>query len=274
MGVSDDRGTGAMTKETNMDDGSGSMEFKVPLLLNTLKQSRLKDISEWCGADASPGKDEAPEWRIWISQETTPDQKRIEEYLSHVITKSTSILHIGVGNSSLAVKYASQIRRIRGTSIHTEEKIFAQKLNIPNYEVSVVNKYSKGMFSITGPFDFIVDNNPSTFSCCLFHFCRMMVYYAENLREGGAILTAQPGLGWVITGVDPNWSLNWDDWMRVGEALKLRVREVDDLVYSMERSGDQVCEPNLADRCRHLFHKLQRVLGHARPAQARRGQVY
>lgn len=204
-------------------------------LFEKLKKSRLAGAPHWCGADRNPGVDEVLKWRVWTRRKTTPDQRRIEAHLSGVVAPTSSILHIGVGNSSLARQFAKKVSRIQGTTVHIEERILAEELRLPHYEVVVANKYCSEMDNIVGPFDFIVDNNPSSFACCLRHFCLMMTHYAQNLGRRGSILTAQPGLGWATTNNNPIWSLDWDDWQFLGEALGLHSREFPNSVYALQR---------------------------------------
>lgn len=204
-------------------------------LFARLNATRLSAAPQYCGSDLNPGVDEVPEWQIWINRPTTFDQQMIENHLDQVVNRTSSILHIGVGNSSLAKRFSSRVDHICGTTLHVEEKLFADDLNIPNYEVTVTNKFSSEMTTIVAPFDFLVDNNPSSFTCCLMHFCRMLSHYAASLGDGGAILTAQPGLGWVRTNNHPAWSLDWNDWQSLGEALGLRPEEFPNQVFALRR---------------------------------------
>jgi hypothetical protein len=103
--------------------------------------------------------------------------------------------------------------------------------------VKVINKFSREMTEVPDSFNFIIDNNPSSFACCLFHFCRMMVSYHGMLGVGGALLTDALGLSWVTTGGDPAWSFNWVDWVRFGDALTMSARQVTPTVYSLVRRG-------------------------------------
>ncbi len=191
----------------------------------------------FCGSDEQPGRDEVPEWQIWTDHETTTDQVRIEECLDEAANSASAIFHVGVGNSSLARRFSHRASAICGITLHQEEKALADSLGLPNYTVSVINKYSQGMANIGSEFDFIIDNNPSSFACCLFHFCRMMVSYNEMLRVGGALLTDELGLGWVVTDGDPAWSLSWENWVRLGEALKMSARQMTPSVYSLIRTA-------------------------------------
>jgi MoaA/NifB/PqqE/SkfB family radical SAM enzyme len=196
---------------------------------------RFASITQICETGHASGIDEAPEWQIWTERPTTGDQLRIEEQLESLIETSSSILHIGAGNSSLGRRFAPRVARVLATTLHDEERTFAEGLGIKNYAVVTANKFSEDMDRIDGEFDFIVDNNPSSFACCLFHFSRMMISYAELLKkDGGQLLTAQPGLSWVCPGNDRNWSFQWQDWARLGEILGMPARQVTDVVYSMQ----------------------------------------
>ena len=198
---------------------------------------RFECLCQHCGRERDAGIDEVPEWRIWNDRPTTPDQLLIEGALENLVTASTRILHIGVGNSGLGRRFAPRVSTVVGTTLHDEERVFSEGLGIQNYAVVRANKYSSAqMDQIGGRFDFIVDNNPASFACCLFHFACMMIRYAELLRnDGGLLLTAQGGLRWVVPGNDPNWSLGWDDWALLGGILGMPVARVMDSVCSMQR---------------------------------------
>jgi len=81
------------------------------------------------------------------------------------------MLHVGVGNSKLAQRFASRARRLDGLTVHQNEKTHADALGIPNYTVYVLNKYSPEFVSVlTKPYDVIIDNNLASFACCQYHF--------------------------------------------------------------------------------------------------------
>jgi len=191
-----------------------------------------------CGKEHDPGIDSTPEWQVWTNRPTTPDQLAIEEQLEHLITASSCVLHVGVGNSSLGRRFAPRVAAVVGTTLHDEERILSENEGIENYAVVRANKYSEDMDRIAGQFNFVLDNNPATFACCVFHFCRMMIAYLDLLRSEGVFLTAQPGWGWVVRGNDPNWSFGWNEWALLGEILRMPVSRVTNSVYSMQRSPD------------------------------------
>jgi hypothetical protein len=187
-----------------------------------------------CGNDAAAGVDEVPEWQVWTGRPTTPDQSRIEAALEELAEPGSRVLHIGVGNSSLGRRFAPRVARILGTTIHEPERAAAAALGLPNYTAVRANKYAADMDRLEGPFDFIVDNNPASFACCLHHFARMWVAYVELLAvPGGRLLTAQPGMRWVVTGNDPQWALGPADWEYLAGVLEMPMEHVGEEVYAL-----------------------------------------
>src|SRR5690242_11515644 len=106
------------------------------LLMSRLgTQPSFARIIQICGRKNNPGIDESPEWQIWTDRATTSDQLRIEEQLENLIHASSSILHIGAGNSSLGRRFAPHTAMVLGTTLHDEERTFAHLLAIKNYVV-------------------------------------------------------------------------------------------------------------------------------------------
>ena len=204
-------------------------------LLERLYRPPFTNLPKSCSSDHHPGYDETPEAQDWSIRPTTEDQSRIEEQLAGLATVSSRILHIGAGNSSLARRFAPQVASVFGTTIHAEEIRFAERLGLKNYAVFLKNKFSRDMDTIPRGFDFIVDNNPSSFACCLFHFCRMMVSYAELLEPGGMILTAEPGLSFVVKSNPEQWSLTWTEWAYLADLLRMPASQLTEFVYAMQR---------------------------------------
>ena len=127
---------------------------------------------------------------------TTEDQQRIEDALQHTLSSDQRLLHVGVGNSSLAARFASRIHQIVGTTLSEAERRHALSLQIENYRVEMLNKYAPEMASLAGPFDVLVDNNPASFCCCVRHFETMLTSYAQLIRPGGIMVTDREGMYW------------------------------------------------------------------------------
>jgi hypothetical protein len=171
-----------------------------------------------------PGVPEEPEWQDWTKQSTTPDQLRIEAELEKMISPSTTLLHVGIGNSSLAKKYLPLCARIDGLTIDHPEKNYADSLGAANYTVHLRSKYDPCLLSSLDPahgYTLIVDNNPTTFCCCQTHLAAMMANYYTLLAEDGLILTDFLGLGWHSGPNDPCWGFSKEEWSCLGSALGL-----------------------------------------------------
>src|SRR5215467_13536755 len=118
----------------------------------------------FCGHHEQPGVTQIREALDWTHQETTRDQAQIEAVLETLRGTGTALLHVGVGNSQLAQRFASRARRIDGLTVSPQEKAHAEALGLPNYTVYVLNKYSPAFgVVLTQPYDVIIDNNLATF---------------------------------------------------------------------------------------------------------------
>ena len=160
-------------------------------------RKKLKVSSLFCGRDSDGG---VPYYDLdfdWAERETTEDQKRIEDYLTQARKVNHRLLHVGIGNSSLAQKVSTKFSTIVGTSLSDQEVSRAEDMNISNYYTFRINKYSE-FFSraIDSEFDVIVDNNPNSFCCCAFHLSRLLTSYHKMLTSHGKLLTDIEGIGW------------------------------------------------------------------------------
>jgi hypothetical protein len=196
---------------------------------------RYDDCLEICGRLDHPGL--ATDIRRWIDHtglDTTVDQALIEDALDAISPGAEQhILHVGVGNSRFAERFAPRVRLIDGLTVWQPEKTFADGLAIDNYTVHFVSKYSREfLLTIEHEYDYIVDNNLASFACCKYHFHRMLDNYRWCLRRQGRILTEQHGMDWTVEN-DPRWQLTYDDLAAVGERFGLRVARVTDSVYEL-----------------------------------------
>ncbi|MHC5018667.1 MAG: FkbM family methyltransferase [Planctomycetota bacterium] len=187
-----------------------------------------------CGGRDGGGVDEVPEWQVWTDRPTTPDQLRIEMLLDRTIPPDARLLHIGVGNSSLAQRFVPRGVQVVGTTIHEAERTAAAALGLDGYVVACANKYTPDMDRLPGRFEIIVDNNPASFACCVFHFARLWVAFGGLLAPGGRVLTAKPGMHWVVTGNDPHWALTLDDWAQLAHTLGWTFDHLGDDVYALQ----------------------------------------
>ena len=190
------------------------------------------NYKEFCGNLAQPWVTRISEAVDWTQQETTRDQVCIEAALDTIAVPGASILHVGVGNSKFAQRFASRARCIDGLTVHQNEKTQADALGIPNYTVYVLNKYSPAFVSvITNTYDLIIDNNLASFACCQYHFAVMFENYLRVLTAHGQILTCQIGMdayhgefGWVMT---------YADLVSLERKFPMHVSKMTDVVYAI-----------------------------------------
>ncbi len=204
-----------------------------------LWERRFADTPQFCGDGHAVGSYYVKKQWDWTERPTTPDQARIEAWLETTLADGESLLHVGLGNSRLAERFSARCRTIVGMSITGPEVEHAVGLNIANYLPLLENKFSTAFAeTFDGAFDFIIDNNPSSFACCFFHFARMMRTYRRVLKDDGRIVTEALGLGWVAKApqVNPRWGFSFDDWAAVTLAYGLVTEALDDgVIVSRQR---------------------------------------
>jgi hypothetical protein len=196
--------------------------------------SPYESCPEVCGRMDSPGLAlDMPLWVDHTRDETTVDQARIEAELEKLDLSGKNILHVGVGNSKFAGRFASRVNLIDGLTVSHNEKTLGDALGIGNYTVYFLNKYSREfILMIKNRFDFIIDNNLASFACCKFHFYLMLDNYVWSLKSGGQILTEQQGMDWVIE--DRRWQLSYADLLALADKFPLKAGRVTDTVFSIQ----------------------------------------
>ena len=196
-------------------------------------KSQYESCPEVCGAIESPGL--ALDMPIWVDHtkdETTIDQAAIEAELNKKDLSGKSVLHIGVGNSKFAQRFAGRVHLIDGLTVSHNEKTLADSMCIANYTVFLLNKYSREfILTIKNRYDFIIDNNMASFACCKFHFYLMLDNYVWSLKSGGQILTEQRGMDWVIE--DQRWKLTYQDLVALKDKFPLQASRITDTVFSL-----------------------------------------
>lgn len=168
----------------------------------------------------------------WTQQATTRDQTHIEAVLDTMAVLGASILHVGVGNSKFAQRFASRVHRIDGLTVHQNEKTHADALGIPNYTVYMLNKHSREFVSvIVNTYDFIIDNNLASFACCKYHFAVLCENYLRALTSHGQILTCQIGMD-AYHG-DFGWVMTYADLVSLESKFPVHVSKLTDVVYAI-----------------------------------------
>ena len=187
---------------------------------------------EFCGNSEQPWVTMNSAAVDWTQQETTRDQVCIEAALDIMAVTGASILHVGVGNSKFAQRFASRARRLDGLTVHQNEKTHADALGLPNYTVYVLNKYSPEFGSvITNTYDFIIDNNLASFACCQQHFAVMFENYLQVLTSHGQLLTCQIGMD-AVHG-DFGWVMTYADLVSLERKFPIHVSKITDVVYAI-----------------------------------------
>ncbi len=134
----------------------------------------------------------------WEDRKVTNDEIEVVNYLNSLNNdKQFKILHIGIGNSYIA-QNLNNYDSIHGISVANNEIIFANKLKINNYKCFFLNKLSEGAFNndLFNKYDFIIDVNLKSYSCCNKAFCKMFNEYTKILNYNGSILTGKKGMNW------------------------------------------------------------------------------
>ena len=188
---------------------------------------------EYCGSE-QPGVASNDEAIDWTRQQTTPDQIRIEAVLASVAHTGAQLLHVGVGNSKLAQRFASRLHRVDGLTVHDNEKIYADALAIANYAVYVLNKYNRKVVSVLPhTYDFIIDNNLASFACCKKHFFVMIENYLSVLRSQGRILTCQIGMDAYHD--ELGCTMTYADLVSLEREFPIRACKLNNLVYALTK---------------------------------------
>lgn len=197
-------------------------------------RSRYEDCPEVCGNMDRPGLGlDMPIWVDHTRDETTVDQSRIEAELDSMNLNGKAILHIGVGNSQFAQRFAGRVDFIDGLTVSENEKRLGDSFGISNYTIYFLNKYSREfVLAIKHKFDFIIDNNMASFVCCKYHFYSMLDNYIWSLKPGGQILTEQQGMDWVIE--DQRWALSYQDLIALERKFPVKANKITDTVFSLQ----------------------------------------
>jgi hypothetical protein len=163
-----------------------------------IRRYRYKRFTQPCTSSLSPAAVYID--GSWLSKSVTPDQLRITDYIQNLTIKHADLLHIGIGNSDFAKCISPKVNQIHGITIVNDELLFAKQLNIQNYQAFSFNKYSIEILSLNHQYDFIIDNNLTSYACCIFHFEQMLSYYLMLLKPGGKIITDKVGLYYFLSG--------------------------------------------------------------------------
>jgi hypothetical protein len=228
--------------------------------LSALQRDRFADLQLDCGKRSDPGIRDREEWSDWSAFGTTAGELLIEDYLDRLGTRNKSILHIGIGNSGLAERFARSASQIVGTTIAVAEVSTAQSLGLSNYRAILHNKYSGTDDGIPADFDFVIDSNPTAFCCCMTHLGSMLDFYASRLADEGQLITERSGLAWQMKapGAHERWGFSFDDLAAVARLAGLDSYRVSEDIYVLARSRPSM--PTFASQTSYYLRKFSRKL--------------
>ena len=153
------------------------------------------------------------EYTYWEDRNVTTDELDIVNFLKKMNNfNSKSILHIGIGSSYFAKKF-SEHNQIIGLTVSQKEINRANELNLSNYKVFLCDKYStefKSSFN-NNKFDYIVDTNLKSYSCCIEAFNYFMKNLISKLKNNGVLVTSKNGMRW-FKQLKPKLSFNFKNF--------------------------------------------------------------
>ena len=132
---------------------------------------------------------------IWLKK-ATADQKAIDAYISdnQDTYRDKICLHVGTGNSSIAINQHKLFKRIDGLAISPEEVELANTLQISNYTGYLINKHKLEELSVLGNYDVIIDNNIKLYACCDEHYMDYFNWILDSVASiNGEIITHTSG---------------------------------------------------------------------------------
>jgi hypothetical protein len=238
-----------------------------------MQQDKLMSHSEFsqgpafCGQLNQPGL--AVDFDLYVdysSRETTDDQARIEALLEPLVVPGQRLLHIGVGNSQLAQKFAAKGVKVDGVTVSSSELDYAQSLDIADYRVFLTNKYHRDFAADFNQnrFDYIVDNNLASFGCCQYHIYQMVDNYLACLKPGGKILTDQRGMDWALA--SEGFILDFDSLQQLLAPLPVILSRWSDMVYAIELLATEPAKPEITVYAKRYDDKGQSAIQSFKPA--------
>lgn len=167
------------------------------------------------------------------------------------------MLHVGVGNSGLARRFYSSLGRIDGITATPAEQALARSLGLERYGCILHNKFCNPPETLRGGYDFILDNNLTTYACCLGHFADLMKAYCALLADSGQIVTDRQGLMHLLSGRKrlARFAFDFADLAAVAPLFGLTAFNIDGSVHVLSRS--QPPAPRLAHKLRFLRNRLR-----------------
>jgi len=137
-------------------------------------------------------------YTYWEDRTVTTDELDIIKFLdNNKDIKFKSVLHVGIGNSYFAKKFASRFN-ITGISISQKEITKGKAMNLKNYQAYLIDKYSTQFkdFLDKNTFDLIIDTNLKSYACCQETFEFMINNIFQSINPNGMLITSINGMRW------------------------------------------------------------------------------
>ena len=132
----------------------------------------------------------------WENKPQTTDEKEILHFLIKKKILKKNILHVGIGNSEVALQLG-KYNKIVGITISKPEILSAKKKLIKNYKTYLINKYSNKLNLLKKyKFDIVIDINLKSYSCCKKAFEKMFSTLSSLLNKNGFLITNKKGMNW------------------------------------------------------------------------------
>jgi hypothetical protein len=210
--------------------GRGPAATEVAITRSDARVPLFSEGRQHCGTDEGTLAG-APHELDWSAKLPSVDQLAIESILHNVNLGDKRLLHVGIGNSSLAARFAASLRYVDGVTVSDAELRRCNDLRLPNYTVILCNKYST-TFVAQLPhteYDIIVDNNIASFACCQFHLKTLFASCARLLAPAGRVFTAEQGMQWTAT--DACFRMDADSLVVLAEEHGMAVSRMCGCVY-------------------------------------------
>ena len=135
-------------------------------------------------------------YSYWENKPQTTDEKEILHFLIKKKILKKNILHVGIGNSEVALQLG-KYNKIVGITISKPEILSAKKKLIKNYKTYLINKYSNKLNLLKKyKFDIVIDINLKSYSCCKKAFEKMFSTLSSLLNKNGFLITNKKGMNW------------------------------------------------------------------------------
>jgi len=137
-------------------------------------------------------------YAYWEDRAVTSDEMDIINFLDNKKKiQLRSVLHVGIGNSYFAKKFATRFN-ITGITISQKEVEAAETMQLLNYKVFLFDKYSIQFkkFLDKNSFDLIIDTNLKSYSCCQETFEFMINNILKSIKPNGMLITSINGMKW------------------------------------------------------------------------------